>query len=71
MGWSEWMSVKQTLSEELVLEKQIRAIRQMQDIEALQELCVVLHRSGWHQRKLLSQAVGRIGELDAIAAANS
>jgi len=70
MGWADWMSVKQTLSEELELEKQIRAIKQMQDIEALQELCIVFHRSGWHQRKLLSQAVGRIGELEAIAAAN-
>tara|TARA_Y100000289_G_scaffold2676_1_gene2556 strand:- start:2918 stop:3145 length:228 start_codon:yes stop_codon:yes gene_type:complete len=65
MSWADWMVVKQTLEEELNLERQVRSISNTEDLHALQQLCSALTRQGWHQSKLLKQAVGRIAEMDA------
>ena len=65
MGWADWMVVDQSLEEELELERSVREVNNCQDEEVLKQLCAGLVRQSWHQSKLLSQAVGRIGELDA------
>ena len=66
MGWAEWMVVHQSLEEELELERNVRDVQSCTDESALKKLCVSLVRTNWHQAKLLKQAVGHIGELDAI-----
>ena len=66
MGWADWMVVHQSLEEELELEKNVRDVQGCTDEDALRSLCVSLVRTNWHQAKLLRQAVGHIGELDAI-----
>ena len=53
------------LEEELEVERSVREVNKCDDEEALKMLCSALVRQSWHQSKLLSQAVGRIGELDA------
>ena len=65
----EWMVVTQSLEEELELEKNVRDVQNCSDRDALQELCVSLVRTNWHQAKLLQQAVGHIAEIDSSAAA--
>lgn len=65
MGWADWMVVDQSLEEELELERSVREVNNCDDEEVLKQLCAGLVRQSWHQGKLLSQAVGRIGELDA------
>lgn len=65
MGWAEWMIVNQSLEEELELERNVRDVQGCSDESALKALCVSLVRTNWHQAKLLRQAVGHIGELDA------
>ena len=65
----EWMVVTQSLEEELELEKNVRDVQNCSDQDALQELCVSLVRTNWHQAKLLQQAVGHIAELDSSVAA--
>jgi response regulator RpfG family c-di-GMP phosphodiesterase len=65
MGWADWMVIHQSLEEELEVERSVREVYSCEDEEALKELCVGLVRQSWHQSKLLSQAVTRIGELDA------
>ena len=65
MGWADWMVVHQSLEEELELERSVRDVQGCTDEDALRSLCVSLVRTNWHQAKLLRQAVGHIGELDA------
>ena len=65
MGWADWMVVNQTLEEELEVERSVREVNNCDSEQALKMLCSALVRQNWHQSKLLSQAVGRIGELDA------
>ena len=65
----EWMVVTHSLEEELELEKNVRDVQNCSDRDALQELCVSLVRTNWHQAKLLQQAVGHIAELDSSVAA--
>ena len=65
MGWADWMVVNQTLEEELEVERSVREVNNCNDEQALKMLCSALVRQSWHQSKLLSQAVTRIGELDA------
>ena len=65
MGWADWMVVHQSLEEELELERNVRDVQGCTDQDALKSLCVSLVRTNWHQAKLLKQAVGHIGELDA------
>jgi hypothetical protein len=64
MAWADWMVVKQTLEEELHLERQVRSISNVDDLHTLQQLCSSLTRQNWHYSKLLKQAVGRVAELD-------
>jgi|TARA_R100000084_G_scaffold83685_1_gene39234 hypothetical protein len=64
MAWADWMVVKQTLEEELNLERQVRSISNVDDLHTLQQLCSALTRQNWHYSKLLKQAVGRVAELD-------
>lgn len=64
----QWMIAEQSLYEELRMERSIRSVYNTQDLEEVQGLCAALVRQNWHQRKLLSQAVGRIAEMDAQAA---
>ena len=65
MGWADWLIVNQSLEEELELERNVRDVQGCTDESALRALCVSLVRTNWHQAKLLRQAVGHIGELDA------
>ena len=69
MGWADWMVIKQSLEEELELEKSVRDVQSCDDGDALRTLCVSLVRTNWHQAKMLQQAVGHIAELDASDAA--
>lgn len=71
MGWADWMVVTKSLEEELQLEKTVREIQTCDDIEMLSQLCVAMARQNWHQSKLLKQAVGHIGSLDASLACES
>ena len=70
MGWADWMVVNQSLEEELELERNVRDVQNCDDEDALKTLCVSLVRTNWHQAKLLRQAVGHIGELDASMVAS-
>jgi hypothetical protein len=70
MGWADWMVVNQSLEEELDLERNVRDVQGCSDESALKALCVSLVRTNWHQAKLLRQAVGHIGELDASIVAS-
>ena len=70
MGWADWMVVNHSLEEELELERNVRDVQGCSDESALKELCVSLVRTNWHQAKLLKQAVGHIGELDASIVAS-
>ena len=62
----EWMVVKQSLEEELTLERSIREIEDCENIDVLSQLCVAMARQQWHQGKLLKQAVGHIAGLEQI-----
>ena len=68
MGWADWMIVHQSLEEELELERNVRDVQSCTDESELKTLCVTLVRTNWHQAKLLKQAVGHIGQLDASMA---
>ncbi len=61
----QWMIAEQSLHEELTMERAIRSINNTEDFEEMQGLCAALVRQNWHQRKLLSQAVSRIADMDA------
>jgi hypothetical protein len=61
----QWMIAEHTLHEELMMEKSVRSIYNTEDIEEVQGLCAALVRQNWHQRKLLSQAVSKVAEMDA------
>jgi len=60
----EWMIIEQTLEDELYLEATVREIHSCDDLEKLRSLCVSLTRQGYHQTKLIQQAVGHIASLD-------
>ena len=63
MGWATWMQVKPSTEE--LIERSVRNVQNCTDEEQLKLICASLVRQNFHQSKLLSQAVGRIGELDA------
>tara|TARA_B100001093_G_scaffold102896_1_gene95077 strand:+ start:758 stop:973 length:216 start_codon:yes stop_codon:yes gene_type:complete len=71
MDEMEWMIAKQSLGEELELERTVRSVAAMNDLAGVRELCISLIRQNWHQRKLLGQAVTRIAEMDAQSISSS
>ena len=60
----DWMNATQSLEEELFVERQCRSILGSKDLEEIQNLCVALLRQNYSQGRLLSQAVGKIAEMD-------
>jgi hypothetical protein len=66
MTFADWIIVKQSLEEELALEKQIRTVENLEDLHTLQQLCSALTRQNWHHSKLLKQAVEHIASIDRI-----
>ena len=66
MAWNEWMVVSNSLEEELALERAVRAVEKIPDVDTLQGLAVALTKQAWHQQKLIKQAVGHIAEMDAV-----
>jgi len=65
MDEMQWMIAELTLHEELMMERSIRSVDSTEDVDQVKGLCAALIRQGFHQRKLLSQAVSRIAEMDA------
>ena len=65
MGWADWMIFNPSTEELFEVERSVREVQNCTDEEVLKTLCVSLVRQSFHQSKLLSQAVSRIGELDA------
>jgi hypothetical protein len=49
-----------------MLERQVRAVHDHTDTEAIAKLCGTLIRQNHHQQKLLQQALKRIMELEII-----
>lgn len=62
----EWMVIKQSLEEELTLERSIREIEDCKNIDVLSQLCVAMARQQWHQSKLLKQAVEHIAFIEQV-----
>lgn len=60
------MSVEPSLEEELMVEKQVRAVHDHTDRKEIAELCASLIRQTHYQQKLLGQAVTRIMELEVM-----
>jgi hypothetical protein len=61
----DWMIIDPpTLEEELHIEATLREIRTCEDLTVLRGLCIALTQQGWHQAKLLKQAVHHIASLD-------
>lgn len=60
------MSVEVPLEEQLMIERQVRAVHEHADAKEIAELCSTLIRQTHHQQKLLGQAVKRIMELEII-----
>lgn len=60
------MVVELPLEEQLMVEKQVRAVYDCDDTESVNQLCASLIRQTHHQQRLLSQALGRIIELEII-----
>lgn len=61
----KWMIAEQSLHEELAMERSVRSIYNTEDLEEIQGLCACLVRQNWHQRKLLSQAISKLADMDA------
>lgn len=49
-----------------MLERQVRAVHDHTDTQAIAKLCGTLIKQNHHQQKLIQQAVGRIIELETI-----
>lgn len=60
------MVVELPLEEQLMLERQVRAVHEQADTEAVAKLCATLIRQNYHQQKLLQQALKRIIELEIV-----
>lgn len=60
------MSTEIPLEEQLMVERQVRAVYDHADAKEIAELCSTLIRQNFHQQKLLQQAITRIMELEII-----
>lgn len=63
---TSWMVYEIPLSEELRLEHAIREVSAHPDEARVRDLCAKLMRQNYHQQQLLSNAIGRIGQLELV-----
>lgn len=64
MAWADWMVVNLSLEEQLQLEREARSVLSHDDHDQVAKLCAQLIKQTYYQQTLLSQAVGRITELE-------
>jgi len=64
MAWADWMVVNLSLEEQLQLEREARSVLSHDDHDQVAKLCAQLIKQTHYQQTLLSQAVGRITELE-------
>ena len=60
------MSVELPLEEQLMVERQVRAVHDSVDAKEIAEICGSAIRQNFYQKRLLQQAITRIMELEMI-----
>lgn len=64
MAWGAWMVVNLTIEEELQVEALARSAISHPEHEQIAQMCASLVRQNAYQKKMLSQAVSYISELE-------
>ena len=62
----QWMAVELPLEEQLLVERQVRAIQDHSDNKEVAALCGSLVKQNHYQQKLLQLAISRIMELEVL-----
>ena len=64
MAWDDWLTITETLEDQLYLEIQARMILEMTDPEYLQDLAINYQRQNWQKDEVIKNCIAKIGDLE-------
>ena len=64
MPWDDWLTITETLEDQLYLEIQARMILEMTDPEYLQDLAINYQRQNWQKDEVIKNCIAKIGDLE-------
>ena len=64
MAWDDWLTITETLEDQLYLEIQARMILEMTDPEYLQDLAINYQRQNWQKDEVIKNFIAKIGDLE-------
>jgi len=63
MPWDDWLTITETLEDQLYLEIQARMILEMKDPEYLQDLAINYQRQNWEKDEVIKNYITKIEKL--------
>ncbi len=64
MPWDDWLTITETIEDQLYLEIQARMILEMKDPEYLQDLAINFQRQNWEKDEVIKNCIAKIGDLE-------
>ena len=64
MAWDDWLTITETLEDQLYLEIQARMLAEITDFEYLLDIAVNYQRQNWQKDEIIKNCIAKIGDLE-------
>ena len=64
MPWDDWLTITETLEDQLYLEIQARMLAEITDFEYLLDVAVNYQRQNWQKDEIIKNCIAKIGDLE-------
>ena len=64
MAWDDWLTLTETLEDQLYLEIQARMLAEITDFEYLLDIAVNYQRQNWQKDEIIKNCIAKIGDLE-------
>ena len=64
MAWDDWLTITETLEDQLYLEIQARMLAEITDFDYLLDIAVNYQRQNWQKDEIIKNCIAKIGDLE-------
>jgi len=64
MPWDDWLTITETLEDQLYLEIQARMLAEITDFDYLLDVAVNYQRQNWQKDEIIKNCIAKIGDLE-------
>ena len=64
MAWDDWLTITETIEDQLYLEIQARMLAEITDFDYLLDIAVNYQRQNWQKDEIIKNCIAKIGDLE-------